>query len=111
MFECTLGQGILFRKIVSALSDVVEQGNFNIDDEEGICFQGMDSSHVSLVALRLCKDAFTEYRCDTDLTLGIQFLSLNKVLKCMGNKDSLQISCQDNTDSANFLFVSESLVL
>lgn len=107
MFECTLAQGILFRKIVQALSDVVEQGNFNIDDEEGICFQGMDSSHVSLVALRLTKEAFNEYRCDNDLSLGIQFASLNKVLKCMGAKDSLQISCQDNTDEASFVFVSE----
>jgi len=107
MFECTLAQGILFRKIVQALSDVVEQGNFNIDDEEGICFQGMDSSHVSLVALRLTKEAFNEFRCDHDVALGIQFASLNKVLKCMGNKDSLQISCQDNTDEASFIFVSE----
>lgn len=107
MFECTLSQGILFRKIVQALSDVVEQGNFKIDDEEGICFQGMDSSHVSLVALRLTKEAFAEYRCDHDISLGIQFASLNKVLKCMGNKDSLSITCDENTDLANFLFISE----
>ena len=108
MFECALAQGILFRKIVQALSDVVEQGNFNINDDDGICFQGMDSSHVSLVALRLTKDAFNEYRCDHDLTLGIQFASLNKVLKCMGAKDSLSISCDENSDAANFIFVSES---
>eukprot|EP00483_Globobulimina_turgida_P000778 UN00779 len=107
MFECTLAQGILFRKVVQALSDVVEQGNFNIDDEDGICFQGMDSSHVSLVSFRLATEAFNEYKCDHDLTLGIQFISLNKVLKCMGNKDSLQITVHDNTDLANFIFVSE----
>lgn len=108
MFHCTLAQGILFRKIVTALSDVVEQGNFNIDNESGICFQGMDSSHVSLVALRLSIHTFNEYKCEQDLSLGIQFQSLNKILKCMGNKDSLQISCQNNNDEASFVFVSES---
>eukprot|EP00483_Globobulimina_turgida_P011268 UN11290 len=67
----------------------------------------MDSSHVSLVSFRLATEAFNEYKCDHDLTLGIQFVSLNKVLKCMGNKDSLQITVHDNNDLANFIFVSE----
>ena len=107
MFECTLSQGILFKKIVGALSDVVEQGNFMID-EETISFQGMDSSHVSLVSLNLQKDGFSEYNCDRDLTLGITFSSLNKILKCMGNKDTLSIRCDNDTDLANFIFVSES---
>lgn len=48
-----MAQGALFRKIVQALSDVVEQGNFIIDDSDGICFQGMDSSHVSLGVIHL----------------------------------------------------------
>eukprot|EP01084_Bolivina_argentea_P190762 327722_1 len=108
MFECTLQQGVLFKKIILALSDVVEQGNFNIDEEDGICFQGMDSSHVSLVALRLAREGFEEFRCDQAVSIGIQFLSLNKILKCMSSKDSLQISVHDNNpDLANFVFSSE----
>eukprot|EP00484_Ammonia_sp_Unknown_P001549 CAMPEP_0197021580 /NCGR_PEP_ID=MMETSP1384-20130603/2491_1 /TAXON_ID=29189 /ORGANISM="Ammonia sp." /LENGTH=225 /DNA_ID=CAMNT_0042449441 /DNA_START=209 /DNA_END=886 /DNA_ORIENTATION=+ len=67
----------------------------------------MDSSHVSLVALKLCKEGFNDYRCDNSLSLGIQFSSLNKILKCMGSKDSLSIQCNENDDVANFVFASE----
>mmetsp|Transcript_13080 Transcript_13080/g.11666 ORF Transcript_13080/g.11666 Transcript_13080/m.11666 type:complete len:303 (+) Transcript_13080:56-964(+) len=105
MFECTLPNGELFKKIVAALSDLVEQGNFMVDSNM-ISFQGMDSSHVSLVALQLTECGFEGYRCDSDQCLGIQFSSLNKILKCMTSKDSLSIQHHDDGDIINFIFES-----
>ena len=75
MFECTLDCGDLFRKIVVSIQDLVTDGNF-VCDEHHISFQGMDSSHVSLVALSLRKEGFANYRCDREVTLGINFTSL-----------------------------------
>jgi len=106
MFECTLSSGELFKKIVSALSDLVEQGNFQVDSNM-ISFQGMDSSHVSLVSLQLTEGGFENYRCDSNQVLGIQFAALNKILKCMTNKDSLSIQAQDDGDLINFIFESQ----
>ena len=105
MFECTLPNGELFKKIVIALSDLVEQGNFMVDSNM-ISFQGMDSSHVSLVALQLTESGFVNYRCDNDQCLGIQFSSLNKILKCMTSKDSLSIQASNDGDIINFIFES-----
>ena len=105
MFECTLSSGELFKKIVSALSDLVEQGNFQVDANM-ISFQGMDSSHVSLVSLSLTEGGFENYRCDSNQVLGIQFAALNKILKCMTSKDSLSIQAQDDGDLINFIFES-----
>lgn len=105
MFECTLTSGDLFRKIVAALSDLVEQGNFMVDSNM-ISFQGMDSSHVSLVALQLTESGFEGYRCDHDQCLGIQFSALNKILKCMTAKDSLSIQARDDGDVVSFIFES-----
>eukprot|EP01084_Bolivina_argentea_P250462 419626_1 len=105
MFECTLPTGDLFKKIVSALSDLVEQGNFQVDSNM-ISFQGMDSSHVSLVNLQLLECGFEGYRCDEDQCLGIQFSALNKILKCMTSKDALSIQARDNGDIINFIFES-----
>jgi len=105
MFECTLTSGDLFRKIVAALSDLVEQGNFMVDSNM-ISFQGMDSSHVSLVALQLTESGFEGYRCDHDQCLGIQFSALNKILKCMTSKDSLSIQARDDGDVVSFTFES-----
>jgi len=106
MFECTLSSGELFKKIVSALSDLVEQGNFQVDSNM-ISFQGMDSSHVSLVSMQLTEGGFENYRCDSNQVLGIQFAALNKILKCMTNKDSLSIQAQDDGDIINFIFESQ----
>ena len=105
MFECTLTSGDLFKKIVAALSDLVEQGNFMVDSNM-ISFQGMDSSHVSLVALQLTESGFEGYRCDHDQCLGIQFSALNKILKCMTSKDSLSIQARDDGDVVSFIFES-----
>ena len=74
MFECTLLQGEIFRKIISSIQDLVTDGNFQVDSD-CISLQGMDTSHVSLVNLILKKDGFEDFRCDRDLTLGINFKS------------------------------------
>jgi proliferating cell nuclear antigen len=103
MFECTLEQGALLKSIISAIADLVSDGNFQCDANH-INFQGMDSSHVSLVALSLRKEGFAEYRCDRDVTLGINFSSLAKMLKCMGSQDKLSIRADDDGDSALFIF-------
>jgi len=105
MFECTLASGELFKKIVSALSELVEQGNFQVDGNM-ISFQGMDSSHVSLVSMQLTESGFENYRCDSDQCLGIQFAALSKILKCMTPKDSLSIQAQSDGDVVNFIFES-----
>jgi len=105
MFECTLASGDLFKKIVSALSELVEQGNFQVDGNM-ISFQGMDSSHVSLVSMQLLESGFEQYRCDSDQCLGIQFSALSKILKCMTSKDSLSIQAQSDGDVVNFIFES-----
>jgi len=105
MFECTLAQGDLFRKIIGSISDLVNDGNFMCDSHR-VSFQGMDSSHVSLVALSLRAEGFKEYRCDRDITLGINFASLSKILKCMGSKDSLSLRANDDGDTVLFVFES-----
>merc|ERR1712194_929939 len=48
----------------------------------GISLQAMDSSHVSLVGLLLRADGFDHFRCDRNISLGINLGSMGKVLKC-----------------------------
>ena len=38
---------------------------------QGVSMQAMDSSHVSLVSLELKADGFEPYRCDKNITLGL----------------------------------------
>lgn len=70
MFEARLAQSALLKKVLEAVREVVKEGNWDFSST-GISLQGMDSSHVSLVSLEMNADGFDPFRCDRNLTLGI----------------------------------------
>jgi len=106
MFEACLEQGQLLKKILEAIKDLVNEANLECS-ASGLELQAMDSSHVSLVTMLLKASGFENYRCDKSISLGINMTSMNKILKCAGNDDSITIRCQDNADSVTFVFESK----
>lgn len=70
--------------------------------------QAMDNSHVSLVSLNLRSDGFDKYRCDRNLSLGMNLANMAKILKCANNNDTVTIKAQDNADTVTFMFESQN---
>lgn len=105
MFEARLPQGILLKKILEAVKELVADANFDCS-ETGVALQAMDTSHVALVALLLRNDAFDPFRCDRSLSLGINLNSLNKILKCAGNEDIITLKADDTCDTLDLVFES-----
>lgn len=68
----------------------------------------MDNSHVSLVSLNLRSDGFDKYRCDRNLSLGMNLANMAKILKCANNNDTVTIKAQDNADTVTFMFESQN---
>ena len=66
----------------------------------------MDSSHVSLVALKLNSDGFDRFRCDCNVSLGLNLANLSMILKCAGNDDPVTMKAEDGGDNATFMFES-----
>lgn len=66
----------------------------------------MDNSHVSLVVLSLQHDYFEKYRCDRNVSLGLDLKSLAKVLKCASGDDAVTISAADKPDKVQLSFES-----
>lgn len=66
----------------------------------------MDNSHVALVSMMLNADAFSPYRCDRTVALGINLLSLTKVLRAAQNEDILTLKAEDSPDVVNLMFES-----
>ena len=64
MFEATLEKGILLKKLIDAIKDLVADGNIEVT-ETGIALQAMDSSHVSLVSLQMHTDMFSRAAAPT----------------------------------------------
>ena len=86
MFEAKLEEGVIFKKLIESIKELVK--NVNIDaSTSGLSMQAMDQSHVALVSLTLKEDGFSHYRCDRPLTLGLSIDNLSKILKVAGTDD------------------------
>ncbi|GFZ14962.1 proliferating cellular nuclear antigen 1 [Actinidia rufa] len=105
MFELRLEQGSLLKKVMEAIKDLVNDANFDCS-ATGFSMQAMDSSHVALVALLLRSEGFEHYRCDRNISMGINLANMAKILKCAGNDDIVTVKADDGTDSVTFMFES-----
>jgi proliferating cell nuclear antigen len=95
--------GAILKKCMDAIKDLVTDGNFDCTDG-GIQLQAMDNSHVALVNLSLESNAFDPFRCDRNLSLGVNLGSFSKILKCAGNEDVITIKAEDEGDVLQLVF-------
>lgn len=109
MFEATLAQGAVLKKIIDAMKDIVSDANLDCA-ETGISLQAMDASHVSLVTLALRPELFSLYRCDSSKSLGVNFVSLSKIMKCASNDDTISIKNEDEKEDIQFVFESSDKI-
>lgn len=70
MFEAKLAQGAILKRILDAIKDLVNEASWDCSST-GMSLQAMDTSHVSLVAVLMKAEAFEKYRCDRNITLGM----------------------------------------
>lgn len=66
----------------------------------------MDNSHVALVSMMLKSEAFSPFRCDRNIALGVNLTSLTKVLRAAQNEDILTLKADDAPDVLNLVFES-----
>ncbi|KAH6691642.1 proliferating cell nuclear antigen [Plectosphaerella plurivora] len=105
MLEATLDQADTLRKLVDSIKDLVQDCNFDCNDT-GIALQAMDNSHVALVSMLMKTEAFSPYRCDRNIALGLNLTSLTKVLRTAAPDDKLILKADDQPDSLNLRFES-----
>ncbi|KAH0458278.1 hypothetical protein IEQ34_013593 [Dendrobium chrysotoxum] len=105
MLELRLVQGSLLKKVIEAIKDLVTDANFDCS-ATGLSLQAMDSSHVALVALLLRSEGFEHYRCDRNISMGMNLNNMSKMLKCAGNDDIITIKGDDGSDTITFMFES-----
>ncbi|KAG1337775.1 Proliferating cell nuclear antigen [Cocos nucifera] len=105
MLELRLVQGSLLKKVLEAIRELVNDANFDCSST-GFSLQAMDSSHVALVALLLRSEGFEHYRCDRNLSMGMNLNNMAKMLRCAGNDDIITIKADDGSDTVTFMFES-----
>ena len=103
MFEARLVQGSLLKKVLESLKDLLNEATWDCADT-GIQLQAEDNSHVSLVSVSLRADGFDNFRCDRQLSMGMNLTSMSKILRCAANDDIITIKAQDQADNVTFMF-------
>lgn len=83
-------QGTAIKSLVEALKEVLFETNIHFDNE-GLKIMNMDPSQVALVFLKLNSKEFEEYYCPKPFHIGVSMVSLNKLLKTIGNNDTLAL--------------------
>jgi proliferating cell nuclear antigen len=103
MLEARLAQGVVLKKVVDSLRDLVNEANFEFTPS-GITLQSMDSAHVILVSLLLRADGFESYRCDRTIPVGINMASFSKIIRSAANDDAITLRADDNGETLNLVF-------
>lgn len=107
MFEAVFGNGLILKKIIESIKELVCEVNLEITSE-AISLQAMDASHVALVMLLLRASEFQEYRCDRPQTIGLSIANLAKILKIAGNDDLIILRAEDDASVLTLLFTGKN---
>ena len=103
LLEVHTVQASAFRILIEALKEILTDANFEFD-EHGLKLVTMDSSHTVLVHLRLNAENFEKYVCKQRLVLGINLINMHKLMKIMGNSDTLKLIVEeDNLSYLNII--------
>lgn len=93
MFEVRLSSIDPFKRLIKALSVIVEEGSFIIDEEE-MKLLAMDPSHVAMVDFELPRDFFDEYLCEEEARLTLNIRELLRFLERVERSEQVRIALE-----------------
>lgn len=102
-----MGDTAVMKRLLDAITSLIDDGSLEVSSK-GLSLQAMDSSHVALVSMCLRNEAFDPYRCDRNLSLGIAFKQMGKIIKCANNSDVMTLKAEDDGDVLNMVFESSN---
>ena len=97
MFRVVLDSADTIKKLFVIFNELVDVANLSFT-ADGLNVQSMDTSHVSLVNLKISKRYFKDYSITQEANIGVKISNFVKILECIGN-DEVNISfTYDNPD-------------
>ena len=107
LLELQTVQASSFRILIEALKEILTDSNFEFDSN-GLKLVAMDSSHTVLVHLRLNADNFEVYQCSKKTIIGVNLLNFYKLMKVMGNNDTLKLFIEEEDMSVLNIVIENS---
>lgn len=94
-FKVKFGNPVLLKKIIEGIKEIVEVAKFSWSSK-GLEIVTMDSSHVSLIHLRIDQTGFDEYDCNRTIEIGINIDFFYKIIKTANSDDKIVIEYSDD---------------
>ncbi|MFX0170061.1 MAG: proliferating cell nuclear antigen (pcna) [Candidatus Hodarchaeota archaeon] len=90
MFTAKFDDAKTWQALISAISALVDEANFEISPQ-GMTLRAMDPSRIAMVDFELPKSAFSQYDCDEEGQMGINLDEMEKIVKRAGAGNSLAL--------------------
>lgn len=97
-----------FSDLVNAVSAVVEEGTFRVD-ESAVRLTAMDPAHISLVDFEFQKTGAEEFSCETPVEISVSITELLKFLKRARGGEGLELSYDSERRRLTISFTDPSL--
>jgi len=88
-------QSSAIKCMTEALKEILNDKVLEITSD-GIKIVTMDNAHVILVHLKLLAEKFEFYKCNKNISIGINMLNLYKIIKTINNNDILSLFMYEN---------------
>ena len=98
LLEVKTVQSSAFRILIEALKEILTDANLEFDST-GMKVMAMDQSHTVLVHLKLHSDKFETYFCKNKIIVGVNMINLFKLIKTMGNNETLTLYIEEENES------------
>jgi proliferating cell nuclear antigen len=95
ILELQTVQSNAIRILSEVLKETLNDVNLTFD-KSGLKIMAMDGSHVALIHLKLQADKFEYYYCENKLQVGLNMLSLFKLMKTVTNNDTVTMFIESN---------------
>lgn len=95
LLELKTVQAPPFRCLIEALKEILTDANIEFESS-GMKIIAMDASHTVLVHLKLEAENFETYSCPQKIVLGVGMLNFFKLIKTLGNNDTLTLFVHKN---------------
>jgi len=95
LFEIEISRIEPFRNLVKALSVIVEEGSFNMDEAQ-MKLLAMDPSHVAMVDFEMPREFFDRYLCEGESKLSINIGEFLKFLERVDREEQVKIKLDED---------------
>ena len=96
-----------FRILIEALKEILTEANFVFDDS-GIKLMAMDSTHTILIHMKLDGNNFEYFHCPKKVVIGVNMLNFFKLIKTMGNSETLSFFIDDENENKLGILINNS---